>query len=171
MMLGLLGALNPYATAIKAGALVLAVVSIFGAGMYFKGLQQERVIAQAEAAAIQRTQAQDKITHDADLAAAQAQTRIQTVTVETVRKVPVYVTKKSVAACPVPLGFVRLLDASARGVQPIPNAAGPSNDSPAGIGLDDAAGSVAGNYGKYQAVAQQLRDLQAWVAAQQGLKR
>lgn len=161
---------NPYVIlGALVGAIMLCLAS-FGAGHHYAVLQEDKAIAKAEAQAILDTQAQDKITHDADVAQALAQQKIVTQTKTIIQKVPVYVSKKAVDACVVPIGFIRLHNAAASDGT-VPDAAGISNDAPAGIGLDTVAASVAGNYGTYHYVAAQLRALQAWVAAQQALKR
>lgn len=77
--------------------------------------QQAAVIAAGDKARKEQ-QAQDKVTHDVDVAAALKQQKIITVTVETIKQVPVYVTKKADSACRIPAGFVRLYDGAARGV-------------------------------------------------------
>ncbi len=166
----LLGAVNPYLTYIKIAAVVLILTGTFWAGHHLATLQEDAAIAKAEAHAIQVTQARDQITHDADLAAAQAQVKIQTVTQTLIKEVPKYVTAKANRACIITRGFVRVFNAGARGVQPVPLAAGIA-DEPAPVSLADVAGTAGAGGGTYQAVAQQLRDLQGWVTAQQALKR
>ena len=88
--------------------------------------------------------------------------RIKTVrgrTVTTIREVPVYV---SSADCPLSPGFRVLHDASAEGAVPDPA------DIPdaAPVAAQDAASTVADNYGTYHETAEQLKALQAWVKQQ-----
>ncbi|UII65660.1 hypothetical protein [Xanthomonas translucens] len=80
------------------------------------------------------------------------------------REVPVYVTEKADAACPVPVGFVRLHDAAAEGRVPDPTAEDP--DAPAeGVALSAVADTVSGNYTACHENAEQLIALQTWVNA------
>jgi hypothetical protein len=66
----------------------------------------------------------------------------------------------------VPLGFVRLHDASARGVSPVPLAPGESYDAPSGLKLSAVVTTIIDNYGAAQANSEQLSALQAWVRAE-----
>lgn len=78
-----------------------------------------------------------------------------------IKEVPVYVPAQADAACVVPRGFVRLHDAAAHGVVPEP--AGNSDASPAGVALSAVAGTVAENYTACRANAEQLSALQSWI--------
>ena len=78
-----------------------------------------------------------------------------------IKEVPVYVPAQADAACVVPRGFVRLHDAAAQGVVPEP--AGNSDASPAGVALSAVAGTVAENYTACRANAEQLSALQSWI--------
>lgn len=84
---------------------------------------------------------------------------------EIIKEVPVYVPAEADAACVVPRGFVRLHDAAAAGRFPEP--AGSADAAPAGIALSAVAGTVADNYSRCHANAEQLMALQEWVRAQQ----
>lgn len=162
---------NPYILlAAVVGAMALAAVS-FGLGHHYAKLQEAEAIAKAEAAAIARTQVADQITHDADVAAAQAQQKIVHDTQTIIQKVPVYVTKKADAACDLTRGTVRLLNASAANVQPVPAVAGQSDDASAGVALDTAVAVIVQNYGTYAEVVARLEALQNWVRAQQANAR
>lgn len=162
--------LNPYVLlGTLVGVLLLCAVSFYE-GHHYAELQNAKAVADAVTDAVKRTQAQDQVTHDADVAAAAAQVKIQTVIQTQIQKVPVYVTKKANAACVLPRGFVQLHDDSARGVQSVPPAAG-SVDAPSTVQLTDLGSAIAANYGQYQVIAQQLRDLQGWIKAQEALRK
>ncbi|WP_230939923.1 hypothetical protein [Xanthomonas translucens] len=80
------------------------------------------------------------------------------------REIPVYVTKKADAACPVPIGFVRVHDAAAEGR--VPEQAAGDPDAPAeGVALSAVADTVSGNYTACHENAEQLIALQTWVNA------
>lgn len=85
------------------------------------------------------------------------------------REVPIYVTAKADAACPVPVGFVRVHDSAAQG---LPLGQPPGNpDAPApGLALSAVAATVAGNYTTCHETAQQLIALQGWVRGLQAIE-
>ena len=87
--------------------------------------------------------------------------RAQTIT----KEVKVYVPQESDAACAIPVGFVRLHDAAARG--DVPGTPGIADASPAGIALSGVAATLADNYSRCRENAEQLTALQEWVKAQQ----
>ncbi len=78
-----------------------------------------------------------------------------------IKEVPVYVPAQADAACVLSRGFVRLHDAAAQGIVPEP--AGNSDASPAGVALSAVAGTVAENYTACRANAEQLSALQSWI--------
>lgn len=85
------------------------------------------------------------------------------------REVPVYVTAKADAACPIPVGFVRVHDSAAQGL-PLDHPAG-NPDAPApGLALSAVAATVAGNYTTCHETAQQLTALQDWVRGLQAIE-
>lgn len=79
-----------------------------------------------------------------------------------VREVPVYVAADS---CPLPGGFRLLHDAAAEGT--VPDPASIADAAP--VEAQDAARTVAGNYGSCLETAQRLTSLQEWVTAQHAL--
>lgn len=101
----------------------------------------------------------------APIAAAQpvVQERIRIVTKTIIKEVPVYV---KADACPMPSGFRVLHDAAADGEVPDPARIADAAPVPA----QDAAATVADNYGTCLANAARLTGLQEWVNAQVGLK-
>lgn len=94
---------------------------------------------------------------------AKAVIQIRTVYKTITKEVPVYVPSDS---CPLPGGFRVLHDAAANGEVPnparIPDAAA--------VLAQDAAATVAENYGTCRETAQRLIDLQAWIKAQQAIQ-
>jgi hypothetical protein len=70
---------------------------------------------------------------------------------------------------------VRLHDAAAAGVPIVPGTPGSPDDSatslaaPSGVALSDVAVTVAGNYGTYSQLVQQLLALQDWIRQQQAI--
>jgi len=109
------------------------------------------------------------------LAAAQASEHIVTRYVDRVqvihtrgatltREVPVYVTPQADAACTVPLGFARVHNAAAAGVE-MPGTAGAADAAGSGLALSTVARTVVDNYTTCHATAAQLTSLQEWVRA------
>jgi hypothetical protein len=121
-------------------------------------------VAEAHTKAVTAQQA--VVSHDAGVAEAKAQETIRYVTRDAKEKVQTYVPPAADAACTVPLGFVRLHDASARGVSPVPLAPGESYDAPSGLKLSAVVTTIIDNYGAAQANSEQLSALQAWVRAE-----
>ena len=80
-----------------------------------------------------------------------------------IKEVPVYVPVQADAACTINRGFVRLHDAAAAGELPEP--ARDADAATETIALSTVAGTVATNYQICHENAEQLRALQAWVAA------
>lgn len=91
----------------------------------------------------------------------------QTVTQTIIRKVPVYVSQKSDAACIVPLGAIRLFDAAASGTDPSIAAAliapGSPDDAASAIPLSDFVAMLAQNFGTGRDNADQLKALETAV--------
>lgn len=115
----------------------------------------------------------------AELEQAQMSERIVTVYVDRVRtvrergatitrEIPIHVTAKADAACPVPAGFVRVHDAAAQGVSLDPAAGDPDAPVP-GLALSGVAAAVAGNYTTCHETAAQLTALQDWVRGLQAI--
>jgi hypothetical protein len=109
--------------------------------------------------------AQDKIAAAYRDGLAHAQIVTQTI----IRKVPVYVSAKSDAACVVPWGAIRLFDAAASGSDPGAVAAliapGQPDDAASGIALSDFVALLAQNFGAARDNADQLTALQAAMRA------
>ena len=115
----------------------------------------------------------------AELEQAQMGERVVTVYVDRVRtvrergatitrEIPIHVTAKADAACPVPAGFVRVHDAAAQGVSLDPAAGDPDAPVP-GLALSGVADAVARNYTTCHETAAQLTALQDWVRGLQAI--
>ncbi len=78
------------------------------------------------------------------------------------KEVPVYVTAQADAACPVPVGFVRIHDAAAQGAD-LAGSAGDPDAPAAGVALSTVADTVAGNYTACHANAEQVVALQDYI--------
>lgn len=115
----------------------------------------------------------------AELEQAQMGERVVTVYVDRVRtvrergatitrEIPIHVTAKADAACPVPAGFVRVHDAAAQGVPLDPSAGDPDAPVP-GLALSGVAATVASNYTACHETAAQLTALQEWVRGLQAI--
>lgn len=127
--------------------------------------QQERDDARAERDAALATSASEKVTTQVVTQYVDRVQVVREVGATITKEVPVYVTAKADAACPVPVGFVRVHDAAAQGRVPDPAAGDP--DAPAaGLALSAVADTVAGNYTTCHETREQLIALQAWVDRQ-----
>lgn len=146
-------------------------VPLIGGGLKVQvaGLQQQIAArhlaqAQAQAAALQAraqlTATQDAVARNAAAGDQAIQTQIQTV----IREVPVHVDAKSDAACVVPWGLVRLLDAAASGadIGDVAAAIAPSqpDDAASDVKLSEIAALLAGNLGAARQNAGQLEALE-----------
>lgn len=89
--------------------------------------------------------------------------QVSVVTETIVKEVPVYV---PVDTPPLPAGWRVLHDAAARGQVPSPSAI----PDAAPVAAQDAAATVAANYGACRADQARLRGLQEWITRQQQLK-
>jgi len=85
-----------------------------------------------------------------------------------IKEVPVYVSEAADRACSVPVGFVRLHDATAAGL-PAPGSAGAADEAPSGVALSAVTGTVAGNYTSCHANAEQLSKLQEYLREHQAI--
>jgi len=159
-------------------SVALVAVSVWGTHRFDEGqyaiVQNATLKAQA-AAVIQNVKdgaalaaAEEKINSDASRKFAEIQMRILGEGETLTREVKVYVTQKSVAACTLSLGVIRMLDAAASGdprheaAFPVP--AGQSNDTLTAVGIDTLSARIAANYTNAIANAAQLDALNAWIA-------
>jgi hypothetical protein len=141
------------------GGLKARVVALTGeiAARDLKDAQSEAALLRARQQGIAQGQVQARA-HAAQQA--RTETQIQTVT----EKVPVYVSAKSDAACILPWGFVRLLDAAASGADPdlvrAAIAPGQPDDAASGIALSEALTLLAADLGIARENAGQLEHLE-----------
>ena len=154
--------LNPYSLALKIGIVLIAFASGAGAAVHYEHLKQQAALAKAETEAIAITKSEDQVTLAAAIKAAKQQQDIAHATLATEIYVPVYVTRKAVARCIVPRGFVSLYNYRASHTDSVPTAAGQSVDAASGVGLNTVAGVESANLGKYHTIAAELKELQEW---------
>lgn len=144
----------------KAMAIGLAIsAAISGAGGFtlawkLQGATIARMEADAAKLALRGRQAVDKVEEKTQGVAdkvggeqAKAQAKIETERRYILERVPIYVRPEDDAAYPVPLGFVRLHDAAARGdVSALAGASGDADRAPSGVALSHVGTVVADNY-------------------------
>lgn len=168
----------PSLTAIKLAVAGIALLGALGGGFYAGyrwelGAYEQRVASDAlavqkvQAAAMTLTRTIDAHNTTAAVKDAQVQQQIVTKTVTLTREVPVYVHDK--IACPsgVTVGFIRVLVAAERGVDPasLSLPAGVTDDTCAADAQSDLAAQIVADFGAANANAQQLNDLIAAVKA------
>lgn len=176
-----------YVTAIKYGIIVLVSMGIGSWGGYKVGYHyghkevealQAQLLAEQTAkikaiqAAVAKQLAADKITHDADVAYAESQQKLVTVTKTIIKEVPVHVTAQTDASYPVPCGLVRVWDAAVLGVSAdaLPLPAGKSDDSACPVKASVLASAGTDAIRKYIETSNQLVALQGWISSQEKLK-
>jgi hypothetical protein len=136
--------------------------------------------AQAQSRAVQvasdARSRQDAVTLASAVNEAKAQAALQTHVITITKEIPRYVTVHADAVTCIPLGLVRLLDATVLQADPasLELAPGQSNDACSPVSATQLAASVIANYGTAIANAEQMTALQAWVIenhkAQEGVK-
>jgi len=87
---------------------------------------------------------------------------------EIIKKVPIYITKKSDAECTINNGFVSLHNSGASQTK-VPNTARDVNEEASNVKLSEVAITVSQNYGTYYQVSEQLKSLQEWIQKQKDL--
>ena len=119
--------------------------------------------AQARARTVEAHQA--AVTAQAATHDTVAQTVIVTQTRTIIKEVPTYVTAATDARFPLSVGFVRLHDAGALGLDMplVTDRAGQPDGSASSVPPSGLAAIIASNYGQCRADAQQLADLEQWV--------
>lgn len=113
-------------------------------------------------------QAQSQVTQVAGAAQAQAQARLRYVYVTLTKEIPGVVTPAIDRAFPLPVGFLRVHDAAARGLDlsTVRDPAGRPDDVASGVPASAAAAAIAANYGACRQDDEQLAGLQAWLKAE-----
>lgn len=123
----------------------------------------------AEAAAVKRAQAvaavQAALNAKASAKEATAQARIVYLTKTLTKEVPGVITVQMDKSYPLSVGFVRLHDAAALGldVSQVPAPAGQPDDAASSIASSVAAAAIIANYGEARADAERLTALQKWI--------
>lgn len=152
------------------GAVVIALVLTYGAGIEAGAERQVAAQARREEAAreaVAKVEAGGKaITADADRRSAARQVEIRTVTKTLIEKVPVYVTVEADRRVDVPVGLVRLHDQAAAGLPGLPDTADLVVDAPSGVALSAVAGTIVGNYGVAYEWREEALACRAWVEKQ-----
>jgi len=87
---------------------------------------------------------------------------------EIIKKVPVYINKKSDDKCIVNNGAVILHNASASQTE-VPNTSRTANEEASNVKLSEVVSTVSQNYGTYYQVSEQLKSLQEWIGNQKDL--
>lgn len=147
------------------------MVGAFLAGWQSRAMWSHMAVARQQAAVVETVERQGAASHQVDEAHLEAQERVRTVTRTLIKEVPVYVPQDAVDRCDVNVGAVRLLNAAAAGVPPVPDPAGVDHAAPAGVGLDTLVAVTAGNYGVAHEWGAQLDACQAWIREQQAVRQ
>lgn len=156
--------------------LILGVVLAFlafGTAGYFKGRHDNEAAHIAAALEAEKKVVKDVVASNAITEAVAEKTEAKVAQVREVTRTIVkwrteYVTKKDDAACTIPVGFVLVHDAAARG-ETLSDPAGKLDDRPSDVALSDATDVIAENYGTYKELATKYIGLRDWVREQQAL--
>lgn len=134
-------------------------------------LARSRAATAAANAVIARVDAADHLSGEIGGRAERAVVEIRTVTRTITEQVPVYVTPEIDRSYPLPLGFVRVLDAATLGVPPsaVSRATGEPDDAPSTVAASTAGTVLAGDLGTCREDAARFVALQEWVREQQAL--
>lgn len=134
----------------------------------YVSLQRDYALAQARAieAVVARQAKTDAINAAATAASAAAQHRIVGVTIRNIQEIYRHDFKTLTLDC-VPVGFIRVLVASARGASAadLPLAAGVTDDTCTSLGWPALAAAIAADYGAARGNAEQLDALTAAITA------
>lgn len=140
--------------------LAAAVAGVVGYGAHQQSVGRDKVIAELRERVATSEKARTAISAAADKRWAERSQQVKVIKETILKEVPVYVTEDD----PDVSGAFRVLhDAAAHGI--IPNPARVANAAPASA--QDLARTITENYSVYNSVAEQLRELQKWVDAQQ----
>lgn len=163
--------LSPYMMWIKLAGVALAAAALAGGvwwmtSTYYDLKITDMKLAQSQAVVIAQDQAAhtqaaaDKITHDRDVANAEAHQKIKTVPIT--QEVPIYVTRETDDRFPLPCGFVRLHNAYASNsaAASISLPAGKSDADKCDVTASAAVAIIGANYGL---ALGWKADLETWV--------
>lgn len=158
-------------------AVMLAIAALvvwgYGEARFKAGVQHERAVwtkaAEKAAKKVAKVEAKGTaITADVAGKLDARKTEIRTVTKTLTKEVVRYVTVESDRTCVVPVGFVSLHDAAARGAA-LPEAPGGSLDAASGVALSTVAGTVVSNYGTAHELAAEVNAWRSWYVRQADL--
>lgn len=128
-------------------------------------LRAERANTKAAVRVIAKTQTAAKITESVGARTEAAQARTRIVYRDIIREVPVYVSPETDRRYPLPVGFVRVLDAAA-GQTTVPDGPRQSDDDPSAVTASVAAGVLTDWAGMYYACRAQVVGWNDWHAEQ-----
>lgn len=177
-MIGFLLSLTPKGWITIAVAFALGAGSGTGATWWLRDqMAAKAALARSQAATaaanrtIARVDAADHLSGEIGGRAERALVEIRTVTRTITEQVPVYVTPEIDRTYPLPLGFVRVLDAATLGVPPsaVSRAPGEPDDAPSTVPASAVGTVLAGDLGSCREDAAKYAALQEWVRAQQAL--
>jgi len=155
---------------IAAGIVLILMVGVFAWGWHVGTYHvQAKWDADKKSQAVAMASVESKQAEVTTQVVTQYVDRVQTIqgaTKTIIQKVPVYVTAKADASCPIPNGFVRLHDAAAEDSMQLPASSISVDGQASEVKLSDVASTIAGNYGICHANAEQLTELQDWVKGQ-----
>lgn len=129
---------------------------------------QAAAVAKARADTARRAALAVKISDQVGARVEARQAEVRTVTRTLIKEVPTYVTVQADRTVAVPVGFVWLHDAAARG-QPlaaVPPGPPGAADAPSGLALSAVAATVVDNYGTCHVLREQVLGWQSWYAEQ-----
>lgn len=131
-------------------------------------LAAAQAAAQAASRAKEVAEAQAAVTAASEREAAKAQARIVTVTRTVTKEIPVALPPSTDRRYPLPVGFVRLHDAFARGIDlsAVADPAGRADDAASGVAASHAIAVIGANYGACRADQARLAGLQRWLSAE-----
>ena len=130
----------------------------------------ERARADQAQAVVRRTMQAAAVTAGVEQRHASRRAVIEIHTKDLLRKAPLHVPPSADLRFKLPVGFVRLHDAAASGLDlsAVPDPAGRTDDAASDLAPSVAAGVIIDNYGACRATTEQLSALQDWARIQSG---
>lgn len=161
--MNLLTWLNPGRWLLLLAAVAALILGYFAWADHIGDVREEKVRAEYAKQVEKVNTKREEVTAPIALKFAKRADRIVTVTKETIKEVPVYVSAND---CPMSPGFRVFHDAAANGEIPDPARIADA----AAVPPQDAAATLVANYGNCHAIAARLTGLQEWIRAQQVVK-
>lgn len=163
--------INPLSL-VTSGKVVAVALAV---GVALGGLGTWRVMSWKEQAAtaavatrtVQQVKLQDAATYIVGAEFEAVRVTIAEDTRNRLNQVENHVSPQADAACPVPLGFVRVWNDAAHG--PIPEPTAGPDGAPSGVALSAVGKTHVENAGQYDQIVNQLTSLQNWIRRQQAL--